>query len=87
VLSERRESPLVLAALDCEAEENARRLLSPERANLGKLGNTEILSGIRSTLELMRPPAEHRLDLDTTEMSAESTAGAIIQFVRERHLA
>jgi len=86
VVAERRAAPLVLVALDCDAEENARRLVSPERAILGKLGNTEILSGIRASLELMRPSAEHRLDLDTTELSAASTAEVIMQFVQDRHL-
>lgn len=76
----------MLVALDCDPQENARRLVSPGRAELGKLQDTEILDGFRRTDELMRPSVEHRLDLDTTEMSAEKTAQTLLDLLIERGL-
>ncbi len=70
--------PLLSVSLDCDPEENTRRLVSPDRAHKGKLRDVEILLDIRRAHTLMRPAFEHRLDLDTTGRSPDSVAEEII---------
>lgn len=77
-LARRRGVPLLSVSLDCDSDENARRLVSPDRAHRGKLRNVETLLEIRRVHTLMRPAFEHRLDLDTTGRSPDSVAAEII---------
>ena len=54
-LAARRGVPLLLVSLECDAEENVRRLVTETRGELHKLRDADILMGYRRTLTLMRP--------------------------------
>jgi hypothetical protein len=77
-LAERRRVPLLSVSLDCDADENARRLTAAGRTEMGKLTAVEVLMGFRKTFTLLRPEVPHHLDLDTTDMTPEDAAEAII---------
>lgn len=74
---------LVSVVLDCEPQENARRLLDPGRRELRKLDSLEILSGIRRDATLLRPEGVPRIDLDVTHMAAAEAAGLIADRISE----
>ncbi len=78
-LAESRGVPLLSVCLDCEPEENARRLRTERRSEQGKLRDVEVLMGFRKTLKLLRRKVPHRLDLDTTEMAPEAVAEEIVR--------
>ena len=81
-LAERRGTPLLSVCLDCEPQENARRLTAAGRVEMGKLTAVEVLMGFRKALTLLRPEVPHHLDLDTTHMTPEDAAEAIIGAAR-----
>lgn len=81
-LAEKRAVSLLSVCLDCNPAENARRLTDPRRAEQRKLTDVDTLTGYRNTLTLLRPPVDHRLDLDTTDLSPEAAADRILRTAR-----
>ncbi|KAI4156434.1 MAG: hypothetical protein L6R39_001105 [Caloplaca ligustica] len=75
-----RGSPLISIVLTCEEVENACRITSEKRGKT-KLGNVDILRGIRSTEDLYRFGGKAELELDVTTLSAVSAARSIAGFV------
>ena len=76
-LAERRGVPIVSVVLDCDLQENLRRLAAPGRAELQKLTRLDMLSGLRTKYRLLRPEGVERLDLDVTGLTAEQAVAAI----------
>ncbi len=77
----RRGSVLVPVRLHCEAEELARRVAVPERAERLKSVNAEASRERSRTLQVFDPEHANGLDLDVTSLSAEDSAEAIRRHV------
>lgn len=78
----RRGAPLLSVCLDCDPDENARRLAARTRVDQRKLTDVEVLMGYRRTLDLLRPDVPHRVDLDTTRLGPEEVAERIVAAAR-----
>ncbi len=76
-LAGRRNARLVAVVLDCEQEENLRRLVLPGRTERLKLVNPDIVSGLRAKHLLLRPKDCEIVGLDVTALSAEEAAAEI----------
>ncbi|MGL4495496.1 MAG: AAA family ATPase, partial [Beijerinckiaceae bacterium] len=82
-LADARKNVVIPVVLDCSLEENLRRLQMPERAALLKLTKADILSGMRSQYELLRPDEPLRIDMDVSDLTAENAAAAIYERIDE----
>lgn len=72
--------------LNCELAENQRRLLDPQRRELQKLDDPEVLAQLHLDYSIYHPPATHHLELDTSERSAAETAELILEGMRDLDL-
>jgi gluconate kinase len=63
--------------LDCDIDENIRRLTSPGRAELHKLTNADVIRSLRKQHQLLKPEGCDVLLLDVTRLCAEQAAEAI----------
>ncbi len=77
-LAERRGLPLVPVVLDCDEDENARRLIAPGRAEALKLTRAHILSDLRRKHRLLRHDNGRLVELDVTRLSPDETAARIV---------
>ena len=77
VLAARRQARLVSVVLECEHEENVRRLASAGRAELYKLTRPDFLAELRTKYRLLRPPGIECIEIDISRMSAAETAATI----------
>lgn len=77
-LAERRRVPLLEVTIECELEENVRRLTTESREAHRKLRDAGVLRRIRDEVSLLRPDVPHRLELDTTDMPPEQAADEIV---------
>ena len=73
-----RRVPLLEVTIECELEENVRRLAAESRVAHRKLRDAGVLRRIRDEVVLLRPDVPHRLELDTTDMSPERAAAEIV---------
>jgi thymidylate kinase len=73
-LAARRRARLVSVMLECEPDENVRRLTSAGRSELYKLTRPEFLKHLRSTYRLLRPQGVDLIDVDVSALSAEEAA-------------
>lgn len=80
-LAARRGVPILSVVLDCDLQENLRRLAAPRRAELQKLTRSDMLSGLRAKYRLLRPEGVERLDLDVTGLTPEQAVTAIWTFL------
>ena len=78
-LAHKRSARLVAVVLDCDAEENVRRLAQAGRGEQHKLTRPEVLRELRDRYVLLRPDGVERIELDITELSAEAAASAILE--------
>jgi hypothetical protein len=76
-LASARNAKLIPVTLECELEENVRRLSAAGRAELLKLTDVEILRDARRSYELYRPNDLPSVDLDVTRLAPEQAARAL----------
>jgi len=76
-LAERRSTRLAAVVLECEQEENVRRLTRAGRAELNKLTRPEVLAQLRGQYRLLRPQGVALVEIDVTRLSPDAAAGAI----------
>jgi predicted kinase len=87
-LASARGARLIAVTLECDLEENVRRLTASGRADLLKLTNPEILRDARRSYGLYRPDDPLRIVLDVTRLTAEEAAAALSQLLsmnEQRH--
>jgi broad-specificity NMP kinase len=78
-LAEQRGDAMLSIVLDCDGEENARRLTAPGRAELHKLVRPHVLAEMRQSYNLLRAAHVDRIDLDVTRLSAEEAADSLVR--------
>ncbi|MGD9478209.1 AAA family ATPase [Shinella sp. G-2] len=76
-LARARGARLAAVVLDCDLDENRRRLVAGERAGHRKLVDLSVLEGLRARHRLLRAPADIRFELDVTALAAEEAARVI----------
>ena len=76
-LAAKRGARLVAVVLDCDRDENVRRLTSTGRAELYKLIRPDFLDHLRATYQLLRPQGVDLIELDVTALSADEVAARI----------
>lgn len=84
--ADKREATFVAVILECDPEENVRRLVSKERAQLHKLTRPEILAEQRAAHRLLKAQDVPSISLDVTAISAEVAALAILAELQAMHL-
>ena len=77
ILAARRRAKLVSVVLECEHEENVRRLASAGRAELYKLTRADFLAELRAQYRLLRPQGVECIEIDISRLSAAEAAAAI----------
>lgn len=82
-LAHDREGLFVVVVIECDREENERRLRSPERLGKRKPMDGAILSPNRYDRSLINRDADALLELDTTDLSAEEAAERIEAWLAE----
>ncbi len=80
-----REDLFVVVVLECDSEENERRLRSPERMGKRKPMDGAILSPNRYDRSPIRRDADALLEIDTTNLSAKETAERITTWLAEHN--
>lgn len=81
--SKNRNIPFVQVLLNCDLEENKRRIISEERRTKGKLMNVDELEDICQNYTMYHPPTEFALAIDTTNLSAEEVSGQIKSYIEK----
>ena len=76
-LAARRSGRLIAVVLDCDLDENIRRLTSAGRADLHKLTRPEILTQLRGKYTLLRPENANLVTLDISRLTPEQAVVAI----------
>lgn len=71
----------VQVLLDCELEENKRRIVSEERKLKGKLIDASKLDSIYENYTIYHPASEFALKIDTTNLSAENVSNTIKAYI------
>ena len=84
-LAQRRGSLFLSVMLDCEVDEQVRRIGSPDRVARLKGSDPEGYRRHRFTTKLFQPPAEEVLALDTTTVGPAENAEKIYDALVERH--
>lgn len=70
---------LSVVQLECELEENVRRLTMPERAERYKLTDGQFFRKLRQSIGLLRPEGVHCIELDVTNLMPEEAAQRIAE--------
>ncbi len=83
-LARARGGSFLVVVLECESDENERRLRSPERMGKRKPMDGSILSPNRYDRSLIRRDADALLELDTTHLSADEAAERIETWLAKR---
>jgi gluconate kinase len=78
-----RSARLVSAVLDCDLEENVRRLTAAHRAEHMKLTRPAVLTALRSKYRLLKPDDVALIELDVTNLTAEQAASALVDHLPE----
>ena len=81
-VAERRGVAFVSVVLDCEPEENVRRMRAPGRAEQHKVTDADSVLAYRETHEIAQRDVADRFRLDVTTLSAEEAAQRIVEMVR-----
>ena len=68
---------LIAVVLDCDQDENVRRLTSPGRSELHKLTRPDFLKHLRASYRLLRPQGVDLIDIDVSTLSAGEAASRI----------
>jgi hypothetical protein len=83
VIAKRKPAELLSIALDCDPEENERRLVSTGRQELLKLTRREILQNFRAKHQLLEPHDFPCFRLDVSHVAADDVAETLAGWVRE----
>jgi thymidylate kinase len=78
-LAAKRGARLISVVLDCDHDENVRRLNSPGRSELHKLTRPDFLDHLRANYQLLRPQGVDLVEIDVSALSADEAAAAIEQ--------
>ena len=81
IFAEKRGVPFIQVLLECDLEENKKRVISEDRKGKGKLMDADILEDLYLNSEVYHPEATHRLTIDTTNKSPDETADEIISYI------
>jgi hypothetical protein len=76
-LATKRGGRLIAVVLDCERDENVRRLTSAGRAELRKLTNADFLDHLRVNYQLLRPQGVDLIEIDVSALSPDEAAARI----------
>jgi thymidylate kinase len=76
-LATTRGARLIAVLLDCERDENVRRLTSAGRAELQKLTDPDFLDQLRATYQLLRPKGVELIEIDVSALSPDEAAARI----------
>ena len=82
-LAQAKKSDLFSVTLTCSAIENARRIVSADRALLGKRQDPQLLKELVETRALFDDGATFRLTVDNSNLSAAETAARIQRWIGE----
>lgn len=72
-----------MVQIECELEENLRRLMMPGRAERFKLTDGELFLQLRQSIGLLRPTGVHCIELDVTKLTPEEASQRIAEHFRE----
>jgi thymidylate kinase len=81
--AESRNIPFIQILLECDLDENKRRIISEDRKPKGKLMNPDELENIRQNYTIYHPPTEFALTIDTTNLSAEVVSEQIKNHIKK----
>lgn len=82
-LARKRGLPLVAVVLECELDENIRRLTSIGRSDQHKLTRPNVLRDMRARYQLLRPDGVHLIEIDVTQLDVDGVVERIIQNLPE----
>lgn len=86
-LAARRGVPFVPVLLECDYDENVKRLCVESRADKQKLRDVDVLKDIYANYTRLHPDDHpNQLRIDTTANAPEKTADAILAFLAEKDL-
>jgi hypothetical protein len=63
--------------IDCDVEENLKRLTRAGRSKLHKLTDPEVLLGLRRAHRLLRGRSDRLIEIDVSTLGADEAAAAI----------
>lgn len=81
-LVRRRQATYVPVILRCDADEQRRRVVAPERAERGKWMDPDAVHAHRERWALAEPGGPNQLELDVTTMAPDEAAAIILDHVR-----
>jgi hypothetical protein len=82
LFAESRKIPFVQILINCELEENKRRIVSENRRTKGKLTDADELEKLQK-YTIYHPPTEFALEIETTHLSAEMASEQIKLFIEQ----
>lgn len=82
-LATKRGSLLYSVTIECNAPEQARRIVSTERKLFRKMGDIEAITILRQRRALFDNGADFRLAINNTEMTPDACASEIKEWVRD----
>ncbi|QRY70062.1 AAA family ATPase [Ensifer sp. PDNC004] len=83
-LAQRRGARFVAVVIDCDLEENLKRLTRAGRAKQHKLTDPEVLLGLRRAHRLLRGNGDLLIEIDVTALGADEAAEAIVSQIKGR---
>jgi adenylylsulfate kinase-like enzyme len=69
--------------VECDWNENLRRVVSDDRATKGKLRDAALADELRKKYTIYHPPAEHRLTIDSSQIEPEVAAGKVADYIKQ----
>ncbi len=75
------EFPFVQVRLDCDLEENKKRIISESRKLKGKLVDTGELEQLFRNYSIYHPPADYQLTINTTNLTADEVSEQIKKYI------
>jgi dephospho-CoA kinase len=82
-LARKRGARFVAVVIDCDVEENLKRLTRAGRRKLHKLTDPDVLLGLRRAHRLLRGKSDQLIEIDVTALGADEAAAAIAQRIAE----
>lgn len=76
-LAQKRGARFVAVVIDCDVEENLKRLTRAGRSKLHKLTDPEVLLGLRRAHRLLRGSSDRLIEIDVSTLGADEAAAAI----------
>ncbi|HEV7317167.1 MAG TPA: AAA family ATPase [Ensifer sp.] len=82
-LARQRGARFVAVVIDCDVEENLKRLTRAGRAKQHKLTDPQVLLGLRNVHRLLRGKSDLLIEIDVTALGADEAAAAIAARITE----